>query len=284
MMALAALAGCGREAPWDSADWRPERPPQRIVAGSLLAAEVLLEIAPHDRIAGVIGLAADPQFSLVVGEVAGLPLVGAEPEQLLAVRPDLVITDAFTRSETRALLRAAGVPMLRTADAGSFDEIAANIRSLGRVCHLEAEAEALVRRMFAELAEVRAAAADFAHWNVCCLDGLLHTYGRGSLIDAMIAAAGPRNLASAHGAGAFRRLDLETVLGWRPDALLIGVPAGGEDGAGAWLQQKPGLPLLPCVQNERLIFVPGPLLSTTSHRLVQAARLVQATLRQWGPQ
>lgn len=279
---LPLIAACRGDAPWDAADWRPERPPQRIVAASILATEVLLEIAPRARIAAVHELAADPRYSLVVDRVEGLPRVAAAPEQLLAARPDLVIVDAFTRAETVALLRQVGVPVVRTADASSFDDIAANVRRIGRVCHLDHEADAVVERMFAALHEVRAGAADAGGWHLCSLDGALHTYGRGSLFDAVVAAAGASNVAAEHGVGPFRRLDAEAVLAWRPDAIVLSAPLDPAAGVGDWLHQHPGLRLLPCVQSGRLVTVPGPLLGTTSHHLVRAAAHVQQVLRQWG--
>ncbi len=282
-MSLAAallIVGCREPAPWDAPDWRPDRAPQRIVAGSILATEVLLEIAPRERLAAVHELAADPRYSLVVDAVRDLPLVGAAPERLLAAHPDLVIVDAFTRAETLALLRQAGVPVVCTADAMNFDGIAANVRAIGRVCHLEAAADAVVARLAASLHEVRAQAREFAGWRLCSLDGALHTHGRGSLLDAVLVAAGVHNLAAEHGVGPFRRLDAETVLAWRPDAIVVAASAG--PGAGDWLRQHPALRLLPCVQRDRLVAIPAPQLATTSHHLVAAAARVQATLRSWG--
>ena len=282
LIALTASAACGDASPWDTEDWRPDRSPQRIVAASVLATEVLLEIAPRECLAGVHELAADPRYSLVADRIDGLALVGAAPEQLLAARPDLVIVDAFTRSETRALLRSADVPVVSTLAASDFAGIAENLRRIGSICHLEAPAEQLVQRMRTELAGVRAAAAEFADWKICSLDGALHTYGQGSLFDAVVVATGARNLAAAHGVGPYRKLDIETVLAWRPDAIVIGARADGEAGDRRWLEQYPGLSLLPCVARGRLLFVPGPLLGTTSHHLVDTARFVQDGLRKWG--
>jgi iron complex transport system substrate-binding protein len=279
---LLLIAACRGDAPWDAPGWRPERPPQRIVAASILATEVLLELAPRDRIAAVHELAADPRYSLVVAAVEGLPRVAAAPEQLLAARPDLVIVDAFTRAETIALLRQASVPVVRTADASDFDGIAANVRLIGRVCHLEREADAVVDRMSVALRAVRAGAGEVEGWRLCSLDGALHTYGRGSLLDAVLTAAGATNVAAERGVGPFRRLDAEAVLAWRPDAIVVAASPGAEQRAGDWLQQHPGLRLLPCVQHDRLLAIPAPLLSTTSPRLVETAVFVQRLLRSWG--
>jgi iron complex transport system substrate-binding protein len=280
--ALACLLAAACTRAEDLSATRPENPPQRIVAGSLLAAEVLLEIAPRERLAGVHSLAADPHFSLVAQRTTGLPLVGAEPEQLLAARPDLVIVDAFTRPETVALLRSAGVPILRTESAASFADIAANVLRIGRACHLEAAATAMVGQVEARLAAVRAAGADLAAWRVCSLDGALHTYGKGSLFDAVVTTAGATHLAADRGVGPFRKLDVETLLAWQPDALVLGCAPGGEERERAWLRQVQGLQHLVCVQKDRLVFVPGPLLGATSPRLVEAAELLQQRLHAWG--
>lgn len=273
---------CDRGQDVTAPDFRPELPPVRIVAGSILATEVLLAIAPRDRIAGVHVLAADPRYSLVVADVVGLPQVGAEPERLLAVRPDLVILDAFTRPETQVLLESAGVPVLRTLTPCSFDDIAANIRRIGRACHLDEAAESLVERMQARLREVQQRGAELGAWHVMSLDGGLHTYGRGSLFDAMLGAIGAHNMAAERGAGPFRKLSLEALLAWRPDALVVDAEPGQAARQPEWFAQVRGLDLLACKRRDHVLFVPGPMLGTTSHRLVDTAEFVQQALRKWG--
>jgi iron complex transport system substrate-binding protein len=279
--ASVAVAGCRDARPWQQDGWRPAQPPQRIVAASLFATEVLLAIAPRDRIAAVHMLAASPLYSTVAGEVHAMRLVGADPEQLLAPEPDLVICDPFTKAETLALLSAAAVPVVRTGDPWSFADIGANVRQLGAWCHLEGAAEALVATMEARLQVLAARAPELAAWRVVNLDGALHTHGHGSLFAATLAAAGARSLAAERGVGAFRKLDLETVLAWQPDALVVG-GARPEGGVPAWLLQHPGLSLLDCVQRRRIVHVPGPLLGTTSHLLVGAAERLQEELLRLG--
>lgn len=276
-----AVAACTGHAT-DLTRTRPTAPPQRIVAASIFATEVLLEIAPRERIAGVHSLAGDPRFSLCSEEVHGLHFVGAEPEQLLAGAPDLVIVDAFTRPETIALLQWAGVPLLRPNEPQGFADIAANIRGIGNACHLEAPAEALVARMEAKLRALAEKATGTVGWQLCSLDGDLHTYGRGSLVDAMLAAAGARNLAAERGAGPFRKLTVETLLAWQPEGLLVADHREGADlGPPAWLTQVPGLDLLSCSRHRRFLFVPGAMLGTTSHRLADTAAFVQTALQKW---
>jgi iron complex transport system substrate-binding protein len=279
---FALTSGC-RDAPaWAADGWRPAAPPERIVAASVLAAEILFEIAPRQRIVGVHRLAADPRYSPIAGTLGELATLGAEAEELLAVRPDLVITDAFTKAETQALLEAAGVPLLRTAVPASFDDIAANVRRIARVCHVEAAGDRLVAEMNGRLQRLREQGRDLGAWRICSLDGAMHSHGRGSLFDALVAVVGATNLAAARGVGPFWQLDVETLLVWRPDALVIAAVPGEEAEERKWLHEHPGLRLLPCVQRDRIAFVPAALLGSTSPHLAGAAEWLQRTLRAWG--
>jgi ABC-type hemin transport system substrate-binding protein len=116
-----------------------------------------------------------------------------------------------------------------------------------------------------------------------CLDGALHTHGRPSLFDALVRAAGATNLAADRGVGPFRKLDVEAVMSWRPDVLVVAEPAAppGSDVVPLWLRQFEGISLLPCVQQGRVLRVPAALLGTTSHHLVEAAHALQHQLLQW---
>lgn len=276
------VSSCSKRPDWTRADWRPDTPAQRIVAGSVLAAESLLEVMPKERLVGVHTFAADARYSLVADLAASLPLLGASPEQLLSVRPDLVLVDAFTRSETLALLASAEVPVVRTTDPHSFEDIDANLRLLGRVTHLDAEVEKIIADSQSKISEIRAAGQDIGDWRLLSLDGALHTYGEGSLFGLMAITAGARNVAAEEGVGPFRKLDIEEVLAWSPDALVLSgmPPANGE--LPEWVTQCPGLDLLPCIAKGRILYVPGRLLITTSHRLVSSVDHIQRQLLKWG--
>lgn len=280
---LVLLASCGGDAMGNGAEPTLARPPQRIVAGSVLAAEVLFEIAPRERIAAVHDVAANIRFSNVADQAKGLPRVGAEPEQLLSVNPDLVIVDAFTKPETLALVGAAGVPVLRTLTPRSFADVAENLRRIGRACHLQAGAERLIADMEARLAALVSTGNGLGGLAVMSLDGGLHTYGAGSLFDSVVGAAGARNLAADNGAGPFRIMSVEAVLAWRPEILVVVLGYGDEAAEREWIMHSPGFQLLPAVAEDRIVFVPSALFGTTSHRIVEFVAFLQQALRPWGP-
>ncbi len=282
LVTAVCLTGCKRQHAWQQAGWRPAQPAQSIVAGSVLAVESLLEVMPRERLAAVHSIAADERYSLVAHLARGLKQVGANPEQLLSVRPDLVLVDAYTQAETLAVLSAANVPVIRTLDPQSFADIEANLRTLGRVTHLEEAVAEIIAVTQKKLTRLRAAGKPLSEWRLLSLDGAMHTLGKGSLFDVIVKTAGARNLATENGVGAFRKLDIEEVLAWRPDAIvLLGSPPEG-GGLPKWADQCPGLSLLTCIKKGRVLYVPRRLLTTTSHRLVDSAEYVQRRLMQWG--
>jgi ABC-type Fe3+-hydroxamate transport system substrate-binding protein len=254
---------------------RLEAPPVRIVAASVLSSEVLLAIAPRQRIAGVHVLAADPRYSEAAPAAASMSLVGGDPEQLIGVRPDLVLLDEFTRAEVPILLASVSIPTVRTRPATDFAGVADNVRLIGWATGCDVAAEDLVAATEQRLREVAAAGADVASWRVMNLNGALDTYGSRSLLDAAVRAAGARHLPAERGVGGYQKLDVETVLAWRPDALLVGDFAD-------WLQQHPGLQLLPCVRRGRVLCLPSSLLGSTSHHAVEIAARLRRQLQVWG--
>ena len=140
--------------------------PSRVVAASVFSAEVLLELLPASRLAGVHFLAADARYSRVADKAKATQLLGASPEQLIAARPDLVVIDEFTLADTAILLRSFGIPVVRTRPVASFDDVAANIRLLGFATGADKEAEALCERMFARREAIREAGKSLGAWRV----------------------------------------------------------------------------------------------------------------------
>jgi iron complex transport system substrate-binding protein len=263
---------------------RGHAPFKRILAGSVMSAEILLAIAPRDCIAGVHQLAADTRYSMAWEQARDCPLVGAGAEQMLAVRPDLVITDEFTRAETQSLLARAGVVVLRTPQLTYLQDVEQAPMRFAELLPEECRHKVAVIMAETELrlAALARAAPGVAGWRVMTLDGALDTYGARSLVDDVIRAAGAVNVAAEHGVGPYRKLDVESVLAWRPDAIIVGGDAAPSNEVPEWLLQTPGLSLLPCVQKKRIVFVPGALLGSTSHHVVGAAEVIQAQLRRWG--
>ncbi len=257
-------------------------PPRRILAASILSAEVVLAVAPRERVAAVLGLATDARYSQCADAAASVARVEADPEAMVAATPDLVIVDEFSRAEVPLLLRAAGIAVIRTHSATNFDDVIDNIRIIGFALGCDAAAEQVVDTMRHRLGTLAVGAAEIADWRVMNLNGDLDTYGRRSLLDAAVRAAGARHLPAERGVGGYQKLDVETVLAWNPDALIIGVEPGSGEARAAWLHQYPGLNLLDCVRRDHVLYLPAALLGATSQHAPAVAEHIQQQLRAWG--
>src|SRR3569832_373351 len=91
IFALALLAG-GAEAA-----------PQRIVSINLCTDEYVFRLVPRSRITALSVLAADhhPVVSTIADQVAGIRTIRQTSEEVLGLKPDLVVLDAGTNARVR---------------------------------------------------------------------------------------------------------------------------------------------------------------------------------------
>ena len=147
---------------------------------------------------------------------------------------------------------------------------------------MDAEVEELIAGMQERLEMVAEGADRRRNWRLLDLNGASYTSGKGSTLDDILHYVGARNVAADHGVGEYRRLDIEQVLDWDPDALIVALGTEGEEKERQRILQHPGLAVLRCVKEDRILFVPGALLGSTSHHVAEAAHLIAEKLDRWG--
>jgi iron complex transport system substrate-binding protein len=188
--------------------------PQRVVSLNLCADQLLVRLLPRERVAGLTWLAADPRSSTVAEEARGLPATGGSAEEVLRLRPGLVVAGRYTTRQTVDVLRRAGQPVIDLDVPGSFADAQAQIRALAEELGVPERGREL------------AAALDSgppsgeAQLRALVLGAYGSAAGPGSILDEVLARAGYRNLAAeiAPNGG---DLPLERVLMVRPDVLIL---------------------------------------------------------------
>ena len=189
----------------------------RVMSISLCTDQLLLALLPPDRIVSVSYLARDAASPAVAALARRVPVNRQSAEEVLRQKPDLVLADAFAEPATRIMLRRLGYPLLEAPSPTDFDGIRAATLQVGKAVGAEPRARALVARMDAALAEMRANPAPGAP-RVAAWDGSGRLPPKGSLYDAVITAAGARNVGREPlPRGGFR---MEALLASRPDYLL----------------------------------------------------------------
>ena len=151
-LAAGAFAGGGGPAP--AAAGRAV--PQRIMSTNVCTDLLLLQIAPKRRIASVTFMAPDGARALFPGRAAGLPLNHGAAEDVVNLKPDLILDSGLSSPLVRSLARRVGARVVDVKDANSFAEIRQIVRQVGDEVGEPARATDLIRQMDVTLADLAA--------------------------------------------------------------------------------------------------------------------------------
>jgi iron complex transport system substrate-binding protein len=189
--------------------------PQRIMSLKICTDALLLDLVAPSRIASVTFLAHEKAALKYWPQAAGVPVNHNTAEEILATRPDLILTDTFTAPSLRPLLARSGARVVEVPPAESFEQIRAVTRMVAAAVGEQARGEALVARMDGEL-RAMAAQRPAHRLTVAGWGGGGYVPGSGGLFDAMLAEVGARNVET----GPFGYYDVETLIAKNPDALV----------------------------------------------------------------
>lgn len=216
---IAALGLCAAILPGMAAG-APAPKPQRILSMNQCTDLMVMQLVPKARIAGVTYLARDGAKALFPGAATGIPVNYGTPEDIIRFRPDLILTGDFSLAVTRRLAREVGAPLVEVKSARTFEDVRRSIRQVGAAVGEPARAEALVRRMDSEIAELATRRPPQPN-RIVAWDGGATVPGTETFANEIIRAAGAVNIAAQPGP-AYTSFGVEELLQARPEALLYG--------------------------------------------------------------
>lgn len=199
--------------------------PQRVVSLDLCTDQLLLELAPRQHIAAVTHLAGDASVSAIPDLARGIAITHGAAEDVLRYDPDLILAGPFGVAATIDLLRRLQRHVVVVPLAQDLDGVRRSVRVVAEALAEEARGAALLadfERRLAAVASTPDAAAPSAV--VYQVGGIVS--GPGSLADAVLTAAGFRNLARDYRLARNGRLPLELLLAQPPDLLLLASRSG----------------------------------------------------------
>jgi iron complex transport system substrate-binding protein len=187
----------------------------RVVSLDQCADQYVLALSPRTAIAG-LSFRAEAGDSYLAAQAKGLPKRRATLESLLAAGPEVVVREWGGDPQLVRRLEARGVRVTTLRDASDFDGIRANIRMAAKALGDPARGEALIQGMDRDLAE---AGLRPSGKTVAYMTPGGATAGPGTLVDAMLRAAGLDNAERGPG---YRTLSLERLALQPPEALVLG--------------------------------------------------------------
>ena len=172
-----------------------ETRPLRVMSLDQCGDQYALALAPEADLA-LSPRADDPDSHLRRG-AAGHRRVRPTLESAVAFRPDVVIRYWGGDARLLARLERSGARIVNLEDATDFDGVRGNVRKAAAALRAEARGEALVQRMDGKLAAAAPPPTEPKPALYLTAGGF--TAGAGTLVDAILRAAGLRNVARAPG-------------------------------------------------------------------------------------
>ena len=194
--------------------------PARIVSLDLCTDQLLIELVERERIAAVTHLAADQAVSAIPAKARGIPSTRGGAEDVLRHDPDLVLAGPFGVSATVSLLRRLKRNVVVVPQPSDLAGVAASVRAVASAVGEELRGEAIVASFNRRLAGARKAKTASAPTAVIYQVGGSIS-GPGSLADAVLAAAGLRNMAAAYRLTRNGQVPLEALVAKPPDLLVL---------------------------------------------------------------
>ena len=212
--AALAISGAGWLAPAHGAGL------PRIASMNVCTDQLLVPLADPAQILGLSRFSRDAWQSFVASEARRFPALSGGAEDILVLRPDVVVASLFDKRSTRELLRQNGLRLAEFAVPRNLDEVKAQIRRMGEIAGHPDRAAAEIARLDAAIAKARQAAVE-KRYRVLPLSRRGFVTGSDSLVSSLLGEIGLLNAAGDLGVGMGGFASLEAIVSLKPDFLLV---------------------------------------------------------------
>jgi iron complex transport system substrate-binding protein len=215
-IAVAALAMCGGA--WFAPALAAGLP--RIASMNVCTDQLLMALADPEQILGLSRYSRDAWQSFAADDARRYPVLSGGAEDVLVLRPDIVVASLFDKRSTRELLREKGLHLAEFALPRNLDEVKAQIREMGEIAGHADRATAEIARLDAAIGRARRAVTD-KHYRVLPLSRRGWVSGSDSLVSSLLTETGLFNAAGDLGVGMGGYASLEAIVNLKPDFILV---------------------------------------------------------------
>lgn len=240
------------------------------------ADQYLLALAEHEQIIAV-SQDAQQDFSYHAAAAQGLPRIHASSEELIALRPDVVVSSWGWPAQDRQLPEQYGVAFVQMQFGHSPEIIAANLRRVALALNRSQAAEAIIVRMEQRLARAQERAQRIgavATLNAAYVTPSGATSGGDTLVDSIIRMSGLRNVVAEHGYEGWRYLDLEQLVSDDPDLLVASFFELGTQRTDNWSISRHNV-MQKLLANKPVVYLPSRYLGCSAWYFLDAVELIQ---------
>ena len=253
----------------------------RFASINLCTDQLLMTLADPPQILGLSPYARDPARSWDVAKARQFPLLSGEAEDVLVLKPDIVVAGRFTKRATRELLKEKGLRVVEFDPARSLDDVKKQLRQMGDLVGHPDRAAAEIARLDTAVAHARRVASGKSY-RVLAVSRRGWVVGGDNLNTSLLAAVGLANAGGELGLKAGGYASLEAIVRLKPDFLLVADDSGFAEDEGRAFLLHPALErFYPAAKRivipERLTVCGGPMLAEALERLASELERVKAT-------
>jgi iron complex transport system substrate-binding protein len=242
--------------------------------------QLLVDLARPEQIAGLSPFARDRARSWVAAKAADFPILSGTAEEILVLRPDLVVAGTFTRRETREFIRARRLRIEEFPVARTVADARSQILRMAALVGAEARGRERAVALDAAMERLRTAARG-QPLRVLPLARRGWVAGQDSILTDLLKTAGLTNAAGESGRRAGGFMSLEEIVKLRPDAILVGRDDDRAEDQGRAMLLHPAIAAL--FPPERRILMSESLTVCGGPMLVEAIDGLAAQLSALGP-
>jgi iron complex transport system substrate-binding protein len=191
----------------------------RIASMNVCTDQLLVPLADPQQIVGLSRFSRDGWQSSA-GDARRFPVLSGGAEDLLVLKPDIVVASLFDKRSTRELLKENGVHLVEFAVPRNLDEVRADIRAMGEIVQHPDRAAAEIARLDAAIARARKIVAD-KHYRVLPLSRRGWVSGSDSFVSSVLTETGLFNAAGDLGVASGGYASLEAIVNLKPDFILV---------------------------------------------------------------
>ncbi len=248
--------------------------PRRVVSLNPCLDAILLSVADPGQITALSHYSREPSQSAVAAEARRYPFTWGSAEEIVALKPDLVLTSGMGAMALTGVLPRLGVRQASFTVPDSIDESLAQVMRVATLVGHPERGAALAARVRAALAAAAPRPGEPR------LGALIYEYhglasGPGTLVDELMRRVGFDNLAPRYGLKRTGDVPLDALIADPPQVLLAGRLAPDEP---VWADRELSHPVLkalpPRVRREtfpeQLMFCGGPSIVPAARALARA--------------
>lgn len=253
--------------------------PRRIVSTNVCADQLALALAGRERVISVSRLAVEPQISNYAELARGIPVNNARAEEIIELRPDLVLGDVYTGARANRIAATLGVRVHVIGAGMSLEDVRGIIKGVADALGESARGAAMIGAMDARIARARALPGAAISALVYEPNGV--TSGNGTLTHDVLLTAGLLNLAPALMPGSYGSVPLESVIAAAPRLLVLDDAYVGTSSRAQSILRHPAFRSLEgrsvlYAMPSRLWICPGPWVGEAVERLaLERARIAR---------